>query len=257
MLNIGRPNDEFGQLMDDLNQLTHTLDKNQSSRRRWIADISHELRTPLAILTGEIEALKDGIRPFNQEQLHSLDQEIKRLRHLTDDLYELSISDLGGLRYEFADVDLSACVAHLVKSHEFSAHEKGIAIAVDGESELVIKADANRINQLLTNLIRNSLAYTDVPGHLTFNLQVKNGSAHLSISDTPPGVTMEECSQLFEPLFRQDASRTRRGEGAGLGLAICQNIVEAHRGTIVAQPSVEGGLQIVIKLPLAKRQEKI
>ena len=161
------------------------------------------------------------------------------------------------MRYEFADVDLSACVAHLVKSHEFSAHEKGIAIAVDGESELVIKADANRINQLLTNLIRNSLAYTDVPGHLTFNLQVKNGSAQLSISDTPPGVTMEECSQLFEPLFRQDASRTRRGEGAGLGLAICQNIVEAHRGTIVAQPSVEGGLQIVIKLPLAKRQEKI
>jgi two-component system sensor histidine kinase BaeS len=246
--------DEFGQLMDDLNHLTRTLDKNQSSRRRWIADISHELRTPLSVLTGEVEALKDGIRPFNQEQLQSLDQEIKRLRHLTDDLYELSLSDAGGLRYEFKEVDLANSINQIVKSHELSADEQGISISIRGEKQVMISADAKRINQLLSNLIRNSLAYTDFPGRLDFDLQLKKDHAYLSVSDTPPGVTKEECLHLFEPLYRQDTSRTRRGAGAGLGLAICQNIVEAHRGRMMAKPSQEGGLQIDIELPLSKQE---
>ena len=254
LLDVENHHDELGQLMDDLNHLTHTLDKNQSSRRRWIADISHELRTPLSVLTGEVEALKDGIRPFNLEQLLSLDQEIKRLRHLTDDLYELSLSDMGGLRYEFKEMDLAANVNELVKSHQLGAGEQGISISVTGETDIMVSADNNRINQLLTNLIRNSLAYTDSPGRLDFALKLKKGTALLSISDTPPGVTKEECSQLFDPLYRQDTSRTRRGAGAGLGLAICQNIVEAHRGTITAKPSADGGLQIDIELPLAKQE---
>jgi two-component system sensor histidine kinase BaeS len=254
LLDVENRHDELGQLMDDLNHLTHTLDKNQSSRRRWIADISHELRTPLSVLTGEVEALKDGIRPFNKEQLLSLDQEIKRLRHLTDDLYELSLSDIGGLRYEFTEIDLAASVNQLVKSHQLSSDEQDISMTVAGEAQVMISADANRINQLLANLIRNSLAYTDSPGLLGFDLKLKKDTALLSISDTPPGVTKKECLQLFEPLYRQDASRTRRGAGAGLGLAICQNIVEAHRGTITAKPSAEGGLQIDIELPLAKQE---
>ena len=254
LLDVENRHDELGQLMDDLNHLTHTLDKNQSSRRRWIADISHELRTPLSVLTGEVEALKDGIRPFNVEQLHSLDQEIQRLRHLTDDLYELSISDIGGLRYEFSEIDLLGSVNQLVKSHQLNADEQGISISVTGDAKIIVSADANRINQLLTNLIRNSLAYTDSPGRLDFDLKLKKSTVLLSISDTPPGVTKEECSHLFEPLYRQDTCRARRGAGAGLGLAICQNIVEAHRGAITAKPSVRGGLQIDIELPLAKRE---
>ena len=240
--------------MIDLNHLTYTLEKNQSSRRRWIADISHELRTPLSVLTGEVEALKDGIRPFNREQLISIDQEIKRLRHLTDDLYELSISDMGGLRYEFDNIDLADCVARVIKSHQKSADEKNITLSVEGDKEAMINADVQRMDQLLTNLIRNSLAYTDAPGRLIFDVQLKKNTVVLSVSDTPPGVTEAECSQLFEPLYRQDTSRTRRGSGAGLGLAICNNIVEAHRGTISAKPSVEGGLQIIIELPLEKQE---
>lgn len=250
----GNRHDEFGQLMGDINHLTQTLEKNQTARRRWIADISHELRTPLAILTGEIEALKDGIRPFNQEQLHSLDQEIQRLRHLTDDLYELSVSDIGGLRYEFDEIDLVSLVAQTIKSHQLKSDEKDITLTLLGEPKVLISADCKRINQLLSNLIRNSLAYTDTPGQVEFRLQRVRGRAVLSISDTPPGVTQAECEQLFEPLYRQDASRTRRGSGAGLGLAICRNIVEAHRGTINAEPLKLGGLQIIIELPLAKQE---
>ena len=101
-----RRTDELGQLMGDLDRLAHKLEENRASRQRWLADISHELRTPLTVLTGEIETMKDGIRPLDMEQVLSLDQEVTRLRRLIDDLYELSVSDIGGLRYAFAPVDI-------------------------------------------------------------------------------------------------------------------------------------------------------
>jgi two-component system sensor histidine kinase BaeS len=246
--------DEFGQLVGDINHLTKTLEKNQTSRRRWIADISHELRTPMAILTGEIEALKDGIRPFDKQQLQSLDQEIQRLRHLTDDLYQLSVSDIGGLRYEFANIDLRDSIDEIIGGCQLNAAEQGLELVFESGSSQIISADANRMNQLLLNLIRNSMAYTDAPGRIQLVLEREAGNALLTICDTPPGCGAADCEQLFDPLYRQDASRSRRSAGAGLGLAICRNIVEAHRGTISASPSSLGGLKISILLPLAETQ---
>ena len=243
-------NDEFGLLTDDINYLSKTLEQNRSSRNRWLADISHELRTPLAILTGEVEALKDGIRPFGPDQLTSLDQEIQRLRYLVDDLYQLSLSDIGGLRYEFEGIDLSECVVQVINSQELAATVKGIAVVFDEKENVLISADEKRIAQLLLNLLRNALAYTNEAGRVELNLSINNSYAVLEISDTPPGVSEEGCKLIFEPLYRKDESRSRRSAGAGLGLAICRNIVEAHRGKISAKPASLGGLQVTVELPL-------
>lgn len=98
------------------------------------------------------------------------------------------------------------------------------------------------------------MAYTDAPGRIQLALERKGNNALLTICDTPPGCRKAECEQLFEPLYRQDLSRSRRSAGAGLGLAICRNIVDAHRGTISASPSSLGGLKISILLPLAETQ---
>ena len=242
--------DEYGRLIQDINHLSNTLEKNQSSRRRWIADISHELRTPLSILTGEIEALKDGVRPFNRAQLESLDQEVVRLRHLTDDLYQLSLSDIGGLRYEFTAVDLAETVQDTVSAYHNAALKNDINLSFKASPSVLINADQQRLSQLMTNVLRNSLAYTNAGGVITLSLEQEADTAILKIHDTPPGVTQEECDQLFEPLYRQDSSRNRRSAGAGLGLAICRNIVEAHRGKITAAPSPLGGLEITITLPI-------
>ena len=103
---------------------------------------------------------------------------------------------------------------------------------------------------MFINLIENSIAYTDAPGFIDIKLSSLNDKVVVFVQDSPPGVTKDECELLFEPLYRQDASRNRRTAGAGLGLAICKNIVEAHQGSISANPSELGGLAIVISLPV-------
>ncbi len=246
--------DELGELTRDLDRLGSTLEANQSSRKRLLADVSHELRTPLTVLTGEIEALKDGLRDFDQTQLESLDQEVQRLRYLVDDLYELSVSDVGGLRYQFSTVNLTDCLQGAVdgmcKRAEAQGHELTLECP-EANTSVPVAADVQRIDQLLHNLLENSLAYTDAPGRVRVALSQSSTTAIITVDDTLPGVKESDCEQLFDPLFRQEASRSRRTGGAGLGLAICRNIVTAHGGRISASPSVLGGLGIRIEIPLS------
>lgn len=241
--------DELGQLMSGLDRLAHKLEESQTARKRWLADISHELRTPLTVLTGEIEAMKDGIRSLDMKQIHSLDQEVLRLRSLIDDLYELSISDIGGLRYSFDEVNIRDSVTAAVDAVTARASEKSIEITVRGETDKMSRADSQRLDQLFVNLLENSLAYTDSPGKIEIYLLTSKEGLVVNIQDSTPGVNADECEKLFEPLYRHENSRSRRTAGAGLGLAICRNIVDAHHGSIVASPSELGGLCVRILLP--------
>ncbi len=206
----------------------------------------------MTVLAGKIEALKDGVRSFDCQQLDSLDEETQRLQHLIDDLYELSLSDVGGLRYEFATVDLKDCVESALETIRKRAFEQGIELVVNGDADTLVNADARRMDQLFRNLVENSLAYTDSPGRVEVTVTRDVERAVIEIQDTPPGVTGAECENLFEPLYRRDASRSRSTAGAGLGLAICRNIVEAHGGAITASPSALGGLCMRIELPMAR-----
>lgn len=243
--------DELGDLMRNLDRLAVTLDESRESRQRWFANVSHELRTPVAVLAGELEAMQDGVRPTDANQLESLMQEVQRLRFLIDDLYELSVSDIGGLRYEFSSLALDRSLATAVAGFQARAEEQGIAISFSGES-LEVKADPRRMDQLWQNLLSNALAYTDAPGKVSVTAFRDMSTAVVQIEDSPPGVATEECEQLFEPLYRMESSRSRRTGGAGLGLAICRKVVEAHGGTITASASSLGGLCIRIELPLVE-----
>jgi two-component system sensor histidine kinase BaeS len=238
--------DELGKLMQDVEYLSDTLEKNRTAKNRWFANISHELRTPLTVLSGEIEALKAGIRQFDQKQLISLDQEVMLLRHLVDDLYQLSLSDMGGLRYNFAPIDLKSSIQTALESMRQGIEDKGLRLELDFKCDMKFNADAKRIEQLFTNLGANSMAYTDAPGEIHIESYNTGGQLVIEINDSKPSVSEQDCSKLFEPLFRVDQARTRRDSGAGLGLSICKNIVEAHKGTISASPSDLGGLCITI-----------
>lgn len=244
--------DELGQLAGDFNQLALTLKKNDRARRRWIADISHELRTPLSILRGEIEAMEDGVRPLCTSGMKSLHMEVMMLSKVVDDLYELSMSDVGALNYRKEKVDVMEVVRQSLTGYDEEFKRKGIAMksAIGPHSAAMVFADEARLGQLFSNLLQNSLRYTDPGGCLQISSERKNGTIMIDLQDTAPGVPEEALSNLFDRLFRVEGSRSRESGGAGLGLAICKNIVEAHSGTIEARPSPLGGLWVRVGLPL-------
>ncbi len=246
--------DEFGELMADVDRLGLTLEENRESRRRWLADISHELRTPVAILAGEIEAMRDGVRRLDQKGLESLDYETARLRSLIDDLYELSLSDIGGLRYEFEQLDLGSVAQIATQPLQMRAESLGFALSVDVQEGCRVRADRSRMQQLIANLLQNAMAYTDSPGQIQVKVFTADSGICLAVLDSAPGVDSaqgkganEPLKLLFEPLYRLDESRARNGAGAGLGLAICRNVALAHGATIDAADSPLGGLCITVR----------
>jgi two-component system sensor histidine kinase BaeS len=245
--------DELGQLATDFNLLAHTLERNEHMRRQLTADISHELRTPLSILHGEIEALQDGIRPCNADTLQSLHSEVVRLNTLVDDLYELSLSDLGALHYRKATVDLGAVLDDALTAYCDRFASKHIAVETTPmpHAPVMVFADVERLHQLFTNLLENTLRYTDPGGRLRVWYEGHEKTVVIHFQDSAPGVPADALPRLFERFYRVDPARTRSQGGAGLGLAICKNIVEAHGGEICAQASPLGGVWIQITLPVS------
>lgn len=242
--------DELGRLAEDFNLLARTLQRNEQARRELGADIAHELRTPIAVLRGEIEALEDGVRPLGREALASLRQEIALLGKLVDDLHELALSDAGALAYRRESLDLRELLATAVDACRPRFADRGIAIELDrGDAPLPVLADPHRLRQLFANLLENSLRYTDPGGRLRIACRAVADTVEVDFQDSAPGVPEAALPRLFERLFRVERSRSRRHGGAGLGLAICRNIAEAHGGRIEARPSPLGGLWVALALP--------
>jgi two-component system sensor histidine kinase BaeS len=241
--------DELASLSQDVNRLAHALDRNRDAQSQWLADVAHELRTPLSVLKGEIQAILDGIRQPTPEAMESLAAECQRLTQLVGDLRQLSLSDAGGLRYEMQCCDLRGLVSDALRT----GRPADSAVTIEsrlGERDLPIRADANRIDQLIQNLMQNSLRYSDPPIAIRVTLRQQGRHAILLWEDSPPGVPAEEQQQIFQRLFRRDSSRSRSQGGSGLGLAICAQVIAAHDGQIKAQDSDLGGLGIAIQLPL-------
>lgn len=244
--------DELGQLARSFNTLALTLDKNEQARRQWVADISHELRTPISILRGEIEALQDGIRAVTPESLRSLHGETERLANLVEDLYQLSLADLGALTYRKEALDMVALLDEALDAFgpEFRTKKIGLITEIPQPGTVKLFGDVERLHQLVTNLLHNALKYTDSGGRLVINLACHDNLAVLDLQDSAPGVPEEDLERLFDRLYRVDGSRNRAAGGAGLGLAICRSIVEAHEGKIEARISPLGGLWVRVQLPL-------
>lgn len=251
--------DEFGQLTRDFNQLAETLADQQRARHQWLADISHELRTPVAILRGEIEALQDGVRTANEQTLASLHSEVLRLNSLIEDLYQLSLSDIGALDYQKTQVQLLPIVKDVIASFNAQCQKKSLQVTseLDGCAAITLYADEQRLRQLLVNLFQNSVRYTDEHGQIKISCERNQGNVIIRWMDSAPGVSDADLTKLFDRLYRVDPSRDRKSGGAGLGLSICKNIVKAHDGTISATHSSLGGLCLNISLPIDKSESNV
>ncbi|MBU0946438.1 MAG: HAMP domain-containing protein [Proteobacteria bacterium] len=246
--------DELGRLSDDFNILAETLEKNENNRQLWVADISHELRTPLAVLRGEVEALQDGIRRPEPDTIAALHGEIIHLERIVNDLYELSMSDIGALNYKRVAVNPVGILAGTIELFEQRVSQKGLKLLteLDEGDSCSLLADPDRLQQLFTNLLENSLRYTDSPGKIEVKGAFDSDMVSISFQDSSPGVSPGQLPKLFDRLYRGEGSRNRATGGAGLGLAICKNIVDAHQGRIEAGCSPLGGVLIKIEFPLIK-----
>lgn len=245
-------NDEVGELCASFNEMATTLEKNEAQRKQWVADISHELRTPLSVLKAQIEAMEDGIREANPSNLKLLRKNVDALNLLVNDLYDLSLADMGALTYHKVEANLNKILQETCEDFIPKAENKSLNLRYTNDNQtspLIANIDKTRFRQLLRNLLENSLRYTDSPGDIQVSIHKQDEMAIIAIEDSPPSIPQDSIEKIFDRLYRVESSRSRNEGGAGLGLSICKNIVDAHHGEIFAEPSTLGGVSIKITLP--------
>jgi len=243
--------DEIGDTMRNINRMAEGLQKLEISRRQWIADMSHELRTPLTVLRGEIDALIEGVRAMSPQALQSLRDEVLQLNSLVDDLHLLAMADLRALPCYFEDMDAVELVEGVVQRFALRASQQGMTLHYKHtpHAHIPVRWDGKRMEQLLSNLLDNSLRYTDAPGLVFVDIQSDADQVTILVEDTAPGLSPMDYSRIFEPLYRADPTRNRETGGSGLGLAICQQIAKAHHGVVRAEASQKGGVRFLLELP--------
>jgi two-component system, OmpR family, sensor histidine kinase BaeS len=191
------------------------------------------------------------VRTPDAKAVRSLREEVRRLEALIQDLHLVSTAESGGLRLTLAPTDVGALAQQSAERFRERLRAKGFTLHVDAPTGLAAEVDAQRIDQVLANLLENALRHAHPPGPITVSARAADGEVVLRVADAGPGVPADALPRLFDRLYRVETSRTRGNGGAGLGLAICKSIVEAHGGTVEARGSALGGLEIVVRVPIA------
>ncbi len=240
--------DELGLLADNFNMMAQTLEKYEIMRKQWLSDISHELRTPLAIMRGEIEAMQDGIRNFDRGALDSLHSEVQRLSRIVDDLRKSSAAETETMSFKKEPIKPFLILRETLKWFQtrLAQHHIQVQDNLPVDDYIILQGDADRLTQLFSNLLENTLRYVDSPGTLKIWSEHREAQLILNFVDSGPGVPEESLWRLFDRLYRVEQSRNRTKGGSGLGLAICKNIVEMHGGEITATNAPSSGLWIKI-----------
>ena len=264
--------DEVGELVRGFNFLLArvediTAQKLASERRRrqekeqietmlrqWMADTSHELRTPIAVLRAQIEAIQDGIHTANPKTLDVLHREVVGLSRLVDDLHMLALSDVQQFNGQMVPVDPLEVLDEMVEIFHDRFQTAGLGLRYDPGAvrDVQIHCDPSHLRRVFTNLLENSLRYTDAGGELVVSAQVGPDDVVLHFDDTAPSVPEQALPHLFDRFYRVDPSRSREYGGSGIGLAVSQAIIQAYGGTIAAVLSPLGGIRIILQLHLIR-----
>jgi two-component system, OmpR family, sensor histidine kinase BaeS len=239
--------DETTQLALSFNSMAQTLEENELERRQLIADIAHELRTPLAVMQSRLEALEDGVFDLNVSEVMKLQTQTKFLARLVEDLRVLSLAETGRLSLERRDLDLQHLVLEISSGFQAKAAQVGKRINVQTEAA-TIRADPDRVRQVLTNLLENALKYAS--SEVTLNLSANATQAKVTVSDDGDGLPTSDLERVFDRFYRADESRNRSSGGSGLGLSIVKAIVELHGGAVSARNLEPRGAQFTVALAL-------
>jgi signal transduction histidine kinase len=250
------PGDEVGELGAAFNVMAASLERAERLRREMTADLAHELRNPIAVLQGNLEAVLDGVLPPTPENLQPMLAQTQLLARLVDDLRTLALADAGQLSLRRAPADPAALAAAAVAQFQPAAGARPVALSVEAPPGLpAVHVDAQRLGQVLGNLLSNALAHTPPGGRVVVRLAAGGpedrsgaapGSVTFSVADTGPGIPPGALPHIFDRFYR--AERGQPG-GTGLGLTIARKLVEAHGGRIWARN--EGGAVVSFTVPAA------
>ncbi|HRZ66394.1 MAG TPA: ATP-binding protein, partial [Spirochaetia bacterium] len=245
--------EELALLAASFNGMTEELAALEEEKRRVIADSAHELRTPVTLIRGTVEAMLDGIYPLDEENLRSVHEETLRLSALIDALRELQLIDSGKLRLEKEPLDPAELAESAAAGFRASAERRRVALSLRSapDAPARVEADRLRLTEVLYNLLSNALRHVSEGGSIELSLaRGPSGGLRLSVEDSGPGVPPGERERIFERFYRLDSSRSTRGGGRGLGLAIAREIVSAHGGRLAcAQSGALGGAAFIVDLP--------
>ena len=239
---------EIISLVSAFNSMTDSLASAEATRRRYLTDISHELRGPLTNLRAQIEAMQDGLVQADSGSLRSIHADTLHLARLVDDLHVLTLADSDSVRLEMDQLNLSDLAEAMVESHAPAAADAGTALTFAGSPGLTVRADAQRLDQVVRNVLENSLKYA-AGGTVAVTVRSRGAEAVLEIADTGPGVPTDELERIFDRFYRTDPSRSRESGGTGLGLSIARSLIVAQNGSITAAPREPHGLSVTIALP--------
>lgn len=267
-LPIPNPEDEYGQLATVINGLLSRVENTFEQQRRFMADASHELRTPIAIVRGEADiALAQLDRPVEEyrEALSVVRSESRRLSRIVHDLFLLARADAGQQPLQLRPFYLDEVVADCARIARSLATRRGMALESKASCEASVVGDEEMIRQLIFNLLDNALKYGEDGGSVEIGLRCDEGSYHVCVRDSGPGISPEVAAHIFDRFYRAEGARARdatahaQGQeheepdsmGAGLGLAIARWIAEAHGGSLVLASSSPEGSEFVFTLPIS------
>lgn len=243
---------ELGRLAEVLNSTFARLDAAFARQRQFTADAAHELRTPLSVMLNHAQnGLADECaKPEHREAFEACQRAAQRMRRLTQTLLELARLDAGQESVERAPFDLAEQTRACVELIQPLAGERHIRISSDLQPAMV-KGDAERIGQVVTNLLANAVQFNKDYGEIRVASRLEKDAAVLTVSDTGQGIAPEDLPHVFERFYRGDTSRGGANGHCGLGLAICEAIVRAHGGTIGVESQPGAGAVFTVRLPAA------
>jgi signal transduction histidine kinase len=243
--------DEVGQLAQAFNRMSAELENLERSRRDLVANVSHELKTPIAAIRAHLENLADGVEEPDRRTLQVMLLQTERLGRLVDQLLDLSRLESGEVLLDRAVMPLAPLVSRVFSEISVGRSVADVRLQGDVHEDLEVRADPERIHQVLFNLVDNAVRFTPPGGEVRITARPQDDRVVVTVADTGVGIPEEHLPRLFERFYRVDPSRSRSGDdaGTGIGLAIARSVVEAHGGRIVAESIPGHGSAFTFDLP--------
>ena len=242
--------DELEQLGQAFNALLARLDKSMSAQRQFMADASHELRTPVSVTRTAAQVMLGREQRSEQEYRESLAivaEQAARLTRMVDDMFLLARAEAHGRPLEATPIYLDELVGECTRAVRVLADARGVDVRTNGAREVAIVGDENLLRQLVINLLENAVTHTPPGGQVSVELETHNGDVAIAVTDSGPGVPLEDRDRIFERFVRLAPSGAQTG--AGLGLPIARWIAEQHGGRLTLESRAPDGARFVVSLP--------